>query len=84
MKKGNLLKPTRRHPSGLTKADAAAQKADNLIQRDFSADTPNHKWLTDITQIPCADGKLYIAPVLDCFNGEIRRNPKHERHGALL
>lgn len=71
MKKGNLLKPTRRHPNGLTKADSAAQKAENLIQRDFTADAPGQKWLTDITQIPCADGKLYIAPVLDCFNGEI-------------
>lgn len=71
MKKGNLLKNARRCPNGLTKADAAAQKAENLIRRDFSAETPNRKWLTDITQIPCLDGKLYIAPVLDCFNGEI-------------
>lgn len=71
MKKGDLLKSARRHPNGLTKADSDAQKAENLLQRDFSADAPNRKWLTNITQIPCADGKLYIAPVLDCFNGEI-------------
>jgi transposase InsO family protein len=32
---------------------------------------PNQKWLTDITEAPCSDGKLYVAPVLDCFNGEI-------------
>lgn len=32
---------------------------------------PNEKWLTDIMQVPCADGKLYIAAVLDCYNGEI-------------
>ncbi|MEA4992590.1 MAG: IS3 family transposase [Oscillibacter sp.] len=35
------------------------------------ASAPNQKWLTDITQIPCMDGKLYIAAVLDCYNGEI-------------
>ena len=26
---------------------------------------------SDITQTPCRDGKLYIAPVMDCFGGEI-------------
>ena len=71
MKKGGLLKPPTRRPNGLTKADAAAQKAENLIRRNFTAAAPNQKWLTDITQIPCADGKLYIAAILDCYNGEI-------------
>ena len=71
MKKGGLLKSPSHHPASLTKADADAQKAENLIQRDFTADAPNRKWLTDITQISCQDGKLYIAPVLDCYNGEI-------------
>ena len=71
MKKGGLLKPPARKPQGLTKADAAAQKAENLIRRNFTAAASNQKWLTDITQVPCADGKLYIAAVLDCYNGEI-------------
>lgn len=30
-----------------------------------------YKWLTDISQVQCSDGKLYIAPVFDCFGGEI-------------
>ena len=71
MKKGGLLRAPARRPQGLTKADAAAQKAENLIQRNFTAAAPNQKWLTDITQIPCADGKLYIVAVLDCCSGEI-------------
>jgi transposase InsO family protein len=71
MKKGGLLKNSPRRPAGLTKADADAQKAENLIRRDFTSDAPNRKWLINITQIPCRDGKLYIAPVLDCYNGEI-------------
>ena len=29
------------------------------------------KWLTDITQAQCKDGKFYIASVMDCFGGEI-------------
>lgn len=71
MKRGGLLKSTPHRANSLTKADATAQKAGNLIRRDFSAQTPNQKWLTDITQVSCADGKLYIAAVLDCYNGEI-------------
>ena len=71
MKRGGLLHRAPRHPSSLTKADLAAQRAENLIHRDFTADAPNRKWLTDITQIQCLDGKLYMAAVLDCYNGEI-------------
>lgn len=71
MKRGGLLHRSPRHPNSLTKADLAAQKAENLIHRDFTADAPNRKWLTDITQIQCQDGKLYLAAVLDCYNGEI-------------
>ncbi|BAK97517.1 putative transposase orfB for insertion sequence element [Oscillibacter valericigenes Sjm18-20] len=71
MNRGGLLHRSSRHPSSLTKADLAAQKAENLICRDFTADAPNRKWLTDITQIQCQDGKLYLAAVLNCYNGEI-------------
>jgi len=59
------------HPKGITKADPAAQASANLIQQDFSAAAPNQKWLGDITEIPTANGKLYIAGVLDCFDGAI-------------
>ena len=55
----------------VTKADPAAMAAENLIKQDFSAEEPFRKLLTDITQIQCADGKLYISPILDCFNGEV-------------
>jgi len=41
------------------------------LKGDFSADAPDKKWLTDITQTPCKDGKLYIGPIMDCFGGEI-------------
>lgn len=71
MKENGLLHKVKRHPNGITKEDAAAQKAENLIARDFTADAPNKKWLTDITEVPCSDGKLYVAPILDCFDGQI-------------
>ena len=56
------------HAKGITKADPAAQASENLIQQDFSAAAPNRKWLGDITEIPTADGKLYLSPVLDGYD----------------
>ena len=71
MREYGWLHKRKRRPKGLTKADPAAMQSENLIKQDFSADRPFQKLLTDITQVQCADGKLYISPILDCFNGEI-------------
>ncbi|MCF0120719.1 MAG: IS3 family transposase [Oscillospiraceae bacterium] len=70
MKEAGLLH-RRRRPRGTTKATTEIQDRENLIKRDFSADAPMRKFLTDITEIQCADGKLYVSPVMDCFSGEI-------------
>jgi hypothetical protein len=43
--------------------------ADNIIQRNFNANKPNEKWLTDITEFRIASGKAYLSPVIDCFDG---------------
>ena len=71
MKENNLLIKQKKHPNGITKADRDAQKSENLIKQDFTAQSPNEKWLSDITEVPCADGKLYVSAVLDCFDGAI-------------
>ncbi len=73
----------RRVSHGTTKADTEAQERENLIKQDFHADEPSQKFLTDITEVPCCDGKLYVSTVMDCFNGEIaalemRNNMKME------
>ena len=67
----NGLLTRRRKPKGLTKSDPAAQSAEDLVKRDFTAAAPNEKVLTDITEISCKDGKLYLCPVLDCFDAAI-------------
>ena len=67
---GWLHKPHRK-PKGLTHATTEIQEQQNLIKQDFSAEHPLKKLLTDISQIQCHDGKLYISPILDCYNGEI-------------
>ena len=63
---GLLQKP--RTPRGLTVADKAAHKNDNLLRRDFTAQAPCEKLVSDITQLPTADGNLYISGVFDCFD----------------
>ncbi len=45
--------------------------ADNLLNRDFSARAPNEKWLTDITEFQIPAGKVYLSPVIDCFDGMV-------------
>jgi transposase InsO family protein len=42
---------------------------ENLINRDFQAATPNEKWLTDITEFQIPAGKVYLSPMIDCFDG---------------
>lgn len=71
MARGNLIHESRRSPDGLTKSERNAMKPQNIIKQDFTAQAPLRKLLTDITQIPCKDGKLYVSPLLDCYNGEI-------------
>ena len=41
----------------------------NLLQRDFHANMPNEKWLTDITEFAIPAGKVYLSPMIDCFDG---------------
>lgn len=61
----------RRTPRGITKATTEIQDRENLIKRDFKSEKPLQKLLSDITEIQCYDGKLYLSAVLDCYNGEI-------------
>ncbi|CDS48656.1 Mobile element protein [Polaromonas sp. CG9_12] len=44
---------------------------DNLINRDFQAAAPNEKWLTDITEFHIPAGKVYLSPMIDCFDGMV-------------
>jgi len=45
--------------------------AANLLERNFVAQRPNQKWVTDVTEFKVAQQKLYLSPVMDLYNGEI-------------
>lgn len=43
----------------------------NVLQRQFQAEQPNEKWVTDVTEFNVRGQKLYLSPVMDLYNGEI-------------
>jgi putative transposase len=45
--------------------------ASNLLNREFTADGPNQKWVADITYVPTEEGWLYVAGVLDLFSRKV-------------
>ena len=63
-----MIHHPKRRPNGITKADKEARESDDLIRRDFYADKPLKKAVTDITEIPAKDGKLYVSAIFDCFD----------------
>ena len=57
-----------RHGSGKRPGPAVH---DDLVLRNFSADTPNAVWVTDITEHPTGEGKLYCCLIKDLFSNRI-------------
>lgn len=45
--------------------------ADNELNREFRAEKPNQKWVTDITEFRLFGQKLYLSPILDLYSGDI-------------
>jgi hypothetical protein len=41
------------------------------MNRDFHADAPNEKWVTDISEFQIPAGKVYLSPMIDCFDGMV-------------
>jgi len=52
-----------------TIVEPSDQKVPDQLKRDFTAQTPNRKYVSDITYLPLASGKnLYLATVIDCYS----------------
>lgn len=79
-------KPKRRYSSY---AGEVSEHPGNKVRQNFSAGLPNFLWLTDVTQFSIPAGKLYLSPVLDCFDGSIvswtvSRSPSAEMANSML
>ena len=44
--------------------------APNLLNRDFHAEKPNQKWVTDVTEFSLFGEKLYLSPILDLHSSD--------------
>ena len=45
--------------------------AGNELNRQFRAEKPNQKWVTDVTEFRLFGQKLYLSPILDLYSGDI-------------
>ena len=71
----------RRKPSGVRPIHVR-----NHIERDFTANEPNTKWVVDITYIRTGEGWLYLCAVLDLYSGKVvgwSMSPIQDRHLVL-
>jgi len=58
----------RRRRRGCTVRDPDAKPSSDLVNRDFSVTEPNRLWVTDITEHPTKEGKVYCAAVMDAYS----------------
>jgi putative transposase len=68
MREAGLQGLYRRRRHGCTVQDPAAAPSADLVNRNFTVDEPNRLWITDITEHPTAEGKVYCAAVMDAYS----------------
>ena len=51
-----------------TKADESLQRPQDLVQREFNADSPNQLWVADLTYVSSWRGFVYVSFVIDVFS----------------
>lgn len=69
MKEESLFVPSVKMKKYSSYVGEVSPAAENLVKRDFHSDAPNKLWLTDITEFHIAAGKVYLSPMIDCFDG---------------
>ena len=69
MQKYNLLSVVRRKKYKYVSEHL--HKYPNLLNREFTADRPNQKWVTDISYIPTKDGNCYLSVIRDLYDNSI-------------
>ena len=70
MKKYDLLSEIRRRRRWVNMGQQL-HRYENLLDRQFRADRPNHKWVTDISYIHTKQGVLYLSMIRDLYDNSI-------------
>ncbi|GAA3112633.1 transposase InsO family protein [Kribbella aluminosa] len=69
MREHGIVGYRRRRRVRTTVPEPSDRKVPDLLNRDFTADAPNQRYVGDITYLPLADGNnLYLATVIDCYS----------------
>jgi len=68
MKRQNLRAKAARKYKATTNSKHNLPVAPNLLQQNFNAETPNQKWVSDITYLWTDEGWLYLAVIIDLFS----------------
>jgi transposase InsO family protein len=61
----------RKHRVRTTDSNHDLPVAKNVLNRDFKAEKPNEKWVTDITYVATLEGFLYVATIIDLFSRKV-------------
>jgi transposase InsO family protein len=75
--------PKRKRRS-LTRPDRAAAPIPDLVGRDFSTGPVDQRWCGDLTELPTAEGKLYLAIVLDLGSRRLPGFAMSEHHDSAV
>lgn len=70
MRKYNLLSEVRRRKK-YRQMGEQLHRYENLLNRQFQSDKPNHKWVTDISYIHTDQGVLYLSVISDLYDRSI-------------
>ena len=89
MRRQGLVARIIKRRNGLTRQDKTKAPFPDLVRRDFTASAPNTRWVGDITEIPTAAGKLYLATVIDLYSRRLlgaatSRHPDADLAGAAI
>jgi putative transposase len=68
MRQAGIAGIHRRRGRGCTRRDPDATPSDDLVNRAFDPTGPDRLWCMDVTEHPSAEGKVYLAVVLDAFS----------------
>jgi len=71
MKQGGLHAARRKRRRYRSYIGEISPAPENIINRDFHANAPNEKWVTDISEFQIPAGKVYLSPMIDCFDGMV-------------
>ena len=65
-------------------SERSKRNADNLLQRDFTADAANKVWVTDVTAVWTLVGWVYLAAIVDLFSRPVVGWAMSDSHDAAL